>query len=320
MNLVELVKYREALERLARKSLSKNVAEDFLDIDRDLQTVDIDFNDLKSQITDEIKSVYKSLNRIETLIADYLDQYKDFYESTLAPYYALSHSFYEASKQDTPDYIFERDSNKKLIDDDSTRRMLEERIKHYTNWKWPGVQIRPLGGEFTQTLAPCDPLYLADTHNDLFQQVKEMWTPEYQRRLRYYVFDEHLDDPLCSLPESQIGIVFAVNFFNFRSMEIIQRYLRSFKRILRPGGVAMFTYNNCDLSKSVDLFANKSYYCFTPGGALRQMCIQEGFEVICSFDADFGASWLEIRKPGKIDSLRGGQNLAQIKTLVDQTK
>jgi len=37
-----------------------------------------------------------------------------------------------------------------------------------------------------------------------------------------------------------------------------------------------------------------------------------GFSITFSYDASFNFSWMEIKKPGNIDTIRGGQSLASV--------
>jgi hypothetical protein len=41
-----------------------------------------------------------------------------------------------------------------------------------------------------------------------------------------------------------------------------------------------------------------------------------GFKILASFDLEHNVSWIEIQRPGKIDTLRGGQSIAEIKNLL----
>ena len=76
----------------------------------------------------------------------------------------------------------------------------------------------------------------------------------------------------------------------------------------------MFTYNNCNLPYAVRNVEN-NWASYVPKTKLLSIIKQTGFEVIESFDAYENVSWLEIKKPGTLTSLRGGQTLGEILTI-----
>jgi hypothetical protein len=106
-------------------------------------------------------------------------------------------------------------------------------------------------------------------------------------------------------------LIFAYNFLNYKPIEVIERYLQDFFAKLRPGGVAMFTFNNCDLPQGMGL-AEKHFMCYTPGRRVQQIADKIGFENVYDQRGPNNISWFEIKKPGEIYSLRGGQTLAKI--------
>jgi SAM-dependent methyltransferase len=224
-------------------------------------------------------------------------------------YYQDSTRLYEEEMRwETNDYIL----NRHLIIDPETSMLMRNRIKNYSDWRLPGMIIRPGLETHIEEMVPLDPLYVVDQHQDLIKPAVEKFTAEYQRRLRQYIIDDYTSHrPLQELPDNQFGLIFAYNFFNYKPIEVIERYLRGFFEKLRPGGVAMFTFNNCDLPQGMGL-AEKHFMCYTTGRRVLQIVDNIGFETVFDQRGPNNISWLEIKKPGKIVSYRGGQTLAKI--------
>lgn len=252
--------------------------------------------------------VAESGNFQQTL--DYLTaQLREIIRQREPEYYHASMRLYEEEMRwETNDYIL----NRRLAIDTDSDMMLRYRLKNYTDWRLPGMIIRPGLETHIEDMVPLDPLYVVDQHQDLIQPAISKFTEEYQRRLRPYVINDYTDFfPLHQLPDNQFGLIFAYNFMNYKPVEVIERYLKEFYTKLRPGGVVMFTFNNCDLSQGMGL-AEKHFMCYTPGSRVLDMAYQIGFENLHNQQGPNDISWLELKKPGEITSLRGGQTLARI--------
>lgn len=185
-------------------------------------------------------------------------------------------------------------------------------IRNYGDWRLPGMIIRPIGETFLEEMVPLDPLYLVDTMPELLEPCVKQFTLDYQRRLRVYVVnDYHQTQPLKDLPDNQFGFIFAYNFLNYKPIGVIERYLKEFAAKLRPGGHAVFTYNDCDRAQGVGL-AEKSFMCYTPGSMVQNLVHAAGLEIVEHKLAQYDLSWMNVRRPGEIVSYRGAQTLAKI--------
>lgn len=311
MNLVDLINYRHTVDHLTTKDAYDQIYNLLENIRRSIEIQDIDFDNIKDEINNSCQVIYDELRAVDAKLAEFKKNLTNVVSSVDRPCYEKSQTIYKESLKDKPDYILDRYSFKTLLYNEGTRNFFKERVKLYTNWGWPGLEIRPGLGDVSDIMVACDPLYLVDTNNELFRKVKEMWSPEYQRRLRYYTINESDELIFKQLPKTQFGLVVTVDFFNFRPLDLIERYLKEIYNILRPGGVFIFTYNNCDFPIGVDNF-NNSYYCYTPGHRIKETCQQIGYKVEASFNLDNNVSWLEIRKPGIPETMRGGQTLGRI--------
>lgn len=216
---------------------------------------------------------------------------------------------------ETNEYIL----NRRLSIDPDSNILLRSHLRSLGDWRLPGLIFRPGRETFIEDMVPLDPLYLVDQHEDLLKPSVESFTPEYQRRLRQYVINDRQDGLILNnLPQNQFGIVFAYNYFNFRPIELIRRYLTELFDVMRPGGTLIMTYNNCDRSQGVGL-AERGFMCYTPRKHIQQHAESVGFESTFEHNGLGDLSWLEFVKPGKIESIRGGQTLAKIVAKTDET-
>jgi SAM-dependent methyltransferase len=192
--------------------------------------------------------------------------------------------------------------------------ILRSRLRMYSDWKYPGMIIRPGLETLASEMVGFDPLYLIDTSPDLLGKVPLInnFTPEYRSRLRNIVIQETLDfEILEKIPDNQFGLCLVYNFFNFRPLEYVRKYLNEIYQKLRPGGVLIMTYNDCSRVPGVQL-AEMHFACYTPRTLITDLVEHIGFDRLHTWHNDGASTFLEIRKPGELTSLRGGQTLAKI--------
>jgi SAM-dependent methyltransferase len=186
---------------------------------------------------------------------------------------------------------------------------IENRIALYSSWKYPALEIGCRDGEWTNFLVASDPLYLADEHQEFLDVTIGNYAPEYQRRIRPYVIT---NDEYGILPQKQFNLVFSWNHFNYKSLDSIKKVLRQVYNLLRPGGVFMFSYNNGDLPDGA-AYAESYFMSYVPKSMLIPACQQLGFEITYSQDYEPAVSWLELKKPGELFTVKGHQALGLIK-------
>lgn len=179
----------------------------------------------------------------------------------------------------------------------------------YVDWRYPGLEIGCRDGEFTKHLVGCDPLYITDVHQEFLDSTMNSHTAEYQRRLRPYLIQ---NSDMSKLPVGQFGFVFSWNFFNYLSLDSMNKYLTQCFELMRPGGVIMFSYNNADLA-SPAAYADSYFMSYAPKSELIPLCEKIGFEVISTTDIEPAISWAELRKPGDLKLVKAHQVLGEIK-------
>jgi hypothetical protein len=214
---------------------------------------------------------------------------------------------------DNADYIM----NRRMRIDDTDDLILRTRLKNLTDWRLPGMIIRPGVETYIEDMVPLDPLYIVDHDRELMRPAISKFTSEYQRRLREYVINDWATGPILDkLPNNQFGTIFAYYYFNHKPMPIICKFLTEFYQKLRPGGSVLMTYNNCDLAHGVSR-AEHVWMMYTPRRLIEQHATGLGFELTDAYDGKGDVSWIEFRKPGDIVSLRGGQTLAKVLAKTD---
>jgi len=212
---------------------------------------------------------------------------------------------------ETNHYIFGR----RLRISDSDRELIMGKVLRWGDWHFPGMCIRPASEDWIDHLVPLDPLYLVDQNMELLIPTKEKFHLQYQQRLRLYTIQETLGLPILGdLPNDQFALIFAYNFFNYRPLEFVFQYLEEMLQKLRPGGVIFMTYNDCDQAQGVGLCENH-LMAYTPGSLLVEHAKKIGLEVQERYTGEMDLAWLELKRPGKLDSMRAGQTLAKIVAL-----
>lgn len=172
--------------------------------------------------------------------------------------------------------------------------------------------IRPGIENFIDSMVALDPLYLVDLSHDYLAPALSKFNNQYQNRLRTYAVKEDLDQEILGqIPNDQFALCFAYNYFNFRPFEILKKYLDEIYQKLTPGGVFIMTFNDCDRASAVQLVEN-FYCCYTPGYLVRELAVSMGYEIEYSWNDPGPTTWLELKKPGTLTSLKGGQTLAKV--------
>jgi SAM-dependent methyltransferase len=316
MKLSDIVKYLNHLQTLSVSGAMVESMKEVTKITHIVQHNEIQIDDqtdtlisIQQDLEESLKQYEQTLTRLKQGVQLLIEQYehKYFADST--------DNYQQGMRRDTSAQILARIPN---IDSHSGI-LLESRSKTHANWQFPGMIIRPAHNLWIEGLVALDPMYLVDTHSDLFAPVNTLFTPEYRRRLRYYVIEEYTSDRIFwNLPQEQFGVVYAFNYFNFKPWEVVKQYLDEVFVLLRPGGSFLFDFNDCDNWRAVGL-TEHHYCCYTPGRLLRKHVLDLGYEIVNDHQTQTGPSWIEIRKPGILDSIRGAQALASIfKKIVDK--
>jgi SAM-dependent methyltransferase len=261
------------------------VTEKLKNLTTEFNSVDDELDLLKLQLDSAIRVSEKQL---------YLDTYK---------YYVLSEN------RETPQEI---EDNKRLKISDDDRNLFLSRINLYAKWQYPGLIIRPGIENFIDLLVSYQPLYIADHNQELLTMATKKFNDIFQQRLRQYVIRDFTNTPaLDALPDQQFGLCFVYGYFNFRPIEFITDYLEQLYTKLKAGGVLIFTFNDCDWPEAVKL-AQHHGSTYVPGRTLKNAVRSIGYQIEFEHTTQGASTWLELKKPGTLTSLKAAPTLAKI--------
>jgi SAM-dependent methyltransferase len=300
MKLSQLLKLRQDLLSMDVTDMEESAGQFMLN-EKTIDYLEYDDAPVKESIevfAKQLATVRKNISKIVEDIQEDIDRLDKQYKKLCKE----EEQFHlRASIQDNRElrrYIMHADVKKTVIG----------RLGHYINWKYPGLEIGPGDGEWTGHLVGMDPLYLVDIYDEFLNGTKAKFHPDYQNRLRTYKIN-HGD--LSQLPKEQFGFVFSWNVFNYFSLDTIELYLAQIKPLLKPGGVVMFSYNNCENYKSVEMFENH-FMTYVPNKELVGIVKKLGYKIVSARDEPTMTSWMEIKAPGELTSIRAGQTLGKI--------
>jgi len=309
MKLSKLVAFRTQLEKIQmhESHVAANLATSELQIL--MQNKSDIFAELKQKVDNHAKQITQQFDEMKTTINQIKKQIDIVIEQEEKQWFIESYKLYDQGMpNETTDYIL----NRRELLSEELEQIFTRRLENHVDWRFPGMIIRPGQENFIRGMVANDPLYLIDQHYDLLVPALEKFPERYQKRLRTYVINERGSEPIMQkIPDNQFGLCLVYNFFNFRPIEVIRQWLNEIITKLRPGGVLIMTINDCDREPAVVL-AENYFTCYTPGNMILELTKSIGFEVLYVWRTDGPMTWIELRKPGELTSLRGGQTLAKI--------
>ena len=345
MKLSKLVAYRNRLKKFNMLDIQRRVDTDLKNILYLIESQSIDLDNLSSTLSYDQEIVIQSLegfnthleqlkqkiqDQITELEKNYFQQNYRSYEEEIAK--NLEYDYYHELRND--DFYLDqygitrqgvnpakvkyrqdttqRISERRLEINDATKELLNIRVMRHNKWQHAGMIIHPCAESFVENLVGADPLYLVDEQHELLAPTLDMFNDAYKSRLRTYVIQESSKDELFKkLPDSQFGFVLAYNYFNYRPIEVIKKYLQEIYKKLKPGGTLLMTFNDCDNEPGV-ILAEENFAAYTPNGLIKQLIDNLGFVLTFEYNNDSNSTWIEVQKPGTLESLKGGQTLAKI--------
>jgi SAM-dependent methyltransferase len=310
MKFSELVELREKLQLIYSTT----------DISSAVDTLDTNLCHIKNSVSDlefkdEVSDLTTDLHRIYSSLKHNQDRYTSIIDHINKKISAESSKFFgENYKLELKFNAVENIRKIRVMPiSDEVKQEIASRINLYTKWQYPALEIGCRDGEWTQYMVSADPLYIVDHYREFTDSATENFPEEYRRRIRVYLTEDH---NLSVLPQNQFSFVFCWNFLNYRSLDTVKEYLKEVKTLLRPGGTFMFSYNDGDRPAGAGM-AENFFMSYMPKSMLIPLCESLGYEVVNDASRAMNVSWLEIRRPGILETTKAHQVLGEIKPIID---
>lgn len=309
MKLSNLVAYLNLLENLKINEAQVALSNVLDPVRHSIITNELQFGDCSRRIENLYQKINGDLGGINTVIHDLQQHIRSEIEKS-EPYY-LQQSYdlyYEGMRYDSVEHML----NRRFYPEPEVSAHIKSRISRHSDWRYPGMILRPGLEDWIYDLVALDPIYLVDTDHAMLDPSISGFPSEYQRRTCRHVIKESTDTTMLhDLPQDQIAFVLAYNYFNYRPMEMIRCMLKEMFQCIRSGGTLAFTFNDCDRAGGVEM-AERCYMCYTPGRLVLAAADMLGFQITHVYRIDSAITWVELKKPGELHSYRGGQALARI--------
>jgi len=318
MKLSDLIAYRNQLLEYKVADVAYHARHKLSDVVHTVKNSVIQPRAFTQTIEEDLDNLVDVFNQFGVTLGGLIQELDLMIESTEKTYYedskvryAEESTNYNNNKAETKNSVNQHILNRQLEMSTDTQKMLADRIKSYIDWKYAGLIIRPGKETFINDLVGLDPLYLVDWSDDLLTPSLSNFNSEYQNRLRVYIEPPTSTDVLSTMPNNQLGLCVAFNFFEYTPIEVLENYLENIFKKLRPGGTLAMTFNDCDRAHCVAL-TEKNFCFYTPGKRVKAAAKRIGYQQQFTWNDTQNLTWLELRKPGELESLKGGQTLAKI--------
>jgi SAM-dependent methyltransferase len=242
-----------------------------------VDTNEITPKELINQLDNDYRQILTDVSIFETTLNNIKQDIKQKITQIEPEYFSQSLTVYQEdqSVEISPDVVLDRTLQLSL----EQVEFVKSRLCAQTDWRIPGLIIRPGRESWIEHLVALDPLYVIDQSLVLLEPVKQKFNIEYVNRLRLSIVNEYSTDPwLARLPDGQFGFCLSYNFFNYKPMEVLTQYLKEIYNKLRPGGVLAMTFNDCDRPGAVSL-VEKTSGSYTPGHLICAQAVEIGYEI-----------------------------------------
>jgi hypothetical protein len=197
-----------------------------------------------------------------------------------------------------------------------TLKTIRSRLFINADFRYPVLQFgcNTSSEVLTKDLVANDPLYMCDYSVERIEFASGQFNPVFNQRIRKYVIE---NNSFSRLPQGQFGLILTWMVFNYADRSAIKNYLQKMMLLLKPGGVHIFSYNNCEFLESYQL-ADKGWMSYVTKTDVLALCTELGYEIVNTHDIQHARydyeriSWVEIKKPGVLKSARLKQVVGSI--------
>lgn len=276
----------------------------------------IDMTKILNSISTE--NTIKSIQKVDEQITNALVQFEDIYHrinSIRNPLAPLVNDINQSIDNLAANILVKKDDEPfkyyhkiNFTVNNTVDQNVKSRIQYRGDWHFPGLQLGCRNSNYTSELVANDPLYLCDFDMRYINNATIQFNEIYNRRLRKYTIVNH---DLNLLPQNQFGFVLSWMLFNYAEFSVLSRYLEQIIKLLRPGGIFMFSYNNGDIFSSCQL-SESGGMSWIPKRHIIELANKLGYEIIESFDLPNNEevayiSWIELKKPGHLSTIKRSQ-------------
>lgn len=173
---------------------------------------------------------------------------------------------------------------------------LKLRLSNFNDFRHNGLEIGCGKGYWYEWLAALSPLYEVDINWNFFSEIASRFQPLFFAKDRMR-FVKTTGTNLPEVDDDIIDFVFSWNTFNFLPVNVIDDYLVSLYRVMKPGAYAIIGYTNA--------YRNDSYkhvlsglWAYNNSKSIYESIVRIGFEPRALFETGLCGSWIEFTKPG----------------------
>jgi len=288
---------------------TSRVQEEILRLRTHIETIKTTIPLLEQSHLDYINNLIAFYTQLINTVADTDPDFRNKIREIDGSITQVSHSLFANSYElEERDGGLENVKSRRIVLRPEVEELVKQRINLYTNWQYPALEIGCREGEWTEFLVAADPLYVMDKYQEFLDTTNQKFPSLYQQKLRKYRLNDY---DFSVLPQEQFGFIFSWSHFNYVSLDTITQVLKNIKNLLRPGGVFMFSYNDGDTPAGAGMAENFAQ-TYLPQSILIPTCQSLGFEIIRSFNEEPNVSWLEIRQPGVLKTVKAHQVFGRI--------